>query len=196
MAAVPEGELPVPEEPRVAGAAGRLLSARDRRVVAVTVSAMELLRPESDLARLLEGVGHVDLLVASEDAPFTGPTPLGMLAGCELDGSPVDDETCPGAGYDEVHADVTRLGIPELYLHRLGLSAPLGPQSDVDLLAALSELVGFDPEPGVYLLGPSVAAGDPTRAAVDRAVQRVAQVYGIPLMRYRCLELSVVAVDT
>ncbi|MDN5751495.1 MAG: hypothetical protein L0H64_23845 [Pseudonocardia sp.] len=168
MAAVPEGELPVPEEPRVAGAAGRLLSARDRRVVAVTVSAMELLRPESDLARLLEGVGHVDLLVASEDAPFTGPTPLGMLAGCELDGSPVDDETCPGAGYDEVHADVTRLGIPELYLHRLGLSAPLGPQSDVDLLAALSELVGFDPEPGVYLLGPSVAAarvGSPAATA-------------------------------
>jgi len=28
---------------------------------------------------------------------------------------------------------------------------------------------------------------------VNRAAQRIAQVYGIPLLRYRCLELSVVA---
>lgn len=192
MVAVSEGELFVPEAPCAVAGPAWAVPARDRRFVAVAVSAMELLRPRSDLARLIEGVGHVDLLVATEDAPADGPAPLGVLAGCELDESPWDDEA--GAdGEDEVRADVARLGMPELYLHRLGLATPLGPQSDEDLLAALSELVGFDPEPGVYLLGPGAAATDPTRAAVDRAVQRIAQVYGIPLLRYRCLELSVVA---
>ena len=79
-------------------------------------------------------------------------------------------------------------------MHRLGLRTPLPTTAEADLVAALSELVGFDPEPGLYLLGP---AGEPgragaERAVVDRAVQRVAQVYGIPLLRYRCHELTVV----
>jgi hypothetical protein len=77
-------------------------------------------------------------------------------------------------------------------VHRLCLPGPLGPHSDGDLVAALSELVGFDPEPGVYLLAPAVDPSDPGRATVNRVAARIAQVYGIPLLRYRCLELTAV----
>jgi hypothetical protein len=64
------------------------------------------------------------------------------------------------------------------------------PGAEADLVAAMSELVGFDPEPGVYCLAPTPS--DPGRVAAARAAQRIAQVYGIPLLRYRCLELSLV----
>ena len=60
-------------------------------------------------------------------------------------------------------------------------------------MAALSELVGFDPEPGVYCLAPAPRRR-PTWAArsLASAARRIAQVYGLPLLRYRSLELAVV----
>ena len=42
---------------------------------------------------------------------------------------------------------------------------------------------------------PRPPPGDGNRAAVNRAARRIAQVYGIPLLRYRCLELTVVGED-
>lgn len=200
MVAVPEGEFRLPDPSRVTGYDA--VPVRERRFVAVTVSAVELLRPGSDLVRLIEGTGHVDVLVAADDSPVDAPSPLGVLAGCD-----VDDPQCRGAGSDPDDDDpddddpddggpddgFAALGLPDLHVHRLGLRAPLGPHSDADLVAALSELVGFDPEPGVYLLGPATAPADPGRAAVDRAVQRIARVYGIPMLRFRCHELTVVA---
>ena len=74
----------------------------------------------------------------------------------------------------------------------MALPGPLTGAAEPDLVAALSELVGFDPEPGVQILAPVTPPGDPQRSVVDRAVQRIVQVYGLPLQRYRCLELSVV----
>jgi hypothetical protein len=183
---------------------------RDRRAVAVAVSAMELLRPESDLARLLESFGSVDLLLAAEDtAP--GPCAVGVLGPADAD--PVDgpgaegllenrddeDEDDDDLGYDdldEVRRGVAALEIADLQLHRLCLRLPFGAGADGDLVAAMSELVGFDPEPGVYCLAPAPSPSDPARAVVNGAAQRIAQVYGIPLLRYRCLELSVVGEDT
>lgn len=204
MVAVPEGGFSAPEVPRAAGGPGGSVPVRERRFVAVAVSAMELLRPESDLVRLVEGAGYVDVLLASEDAPVASPAPLGVLSGCAAeyddpgpDGDGPDgdgpgcDDRCDD-GHDEVAAWLAGSGMAELHLHRLGLRGPLGPQSDADLVAALSELVGFDPEPGLYLLAPATDPVDPGRAAVDRAAARIAQVYGIPLLRYRCLELTVV----
>ena len=41
-------------------------------------------------------------------------------------------------------------------------------------------------------LAPVPLPSDPARAAIERAVWRIAQVYSLPLQRYRCLELSVV----
>ena len=93
---------------------------------------------------------------------------------------------------DDVRAAVAQLGLDELHVHRLGLRPPLGTAADGDLVAALSELVGFDPEPGVQCLAPVPLPTDPARAAIERAVWRIAEVYGLPVQRYRCLELSVV----
>jgi hypothetical protein len=157
-----------------------------RRVVAVAVSPMELLRPESDLARLAEGFPHVDLLVAGDSPEFDAE--IGDEYG---DHDEYDDDWFDRAA-DEVREAIARLGLPGLRLHRLGLRQPYPVTAEADLVAAMSELVGFDPEPGVYCLAPTPDPDDQPRAVVNRAAQRIAQVYGIPLLRYRCLELSVV----
>jgi len=167
MVAVPE--MPVSEPVVVPTTVGSAVPAS--RAVAVTVSPMELLRPESHLAELIAGFAQVELLVAADD---TQP-------------DPDDDLDDPG---EELRASAARLDLPGLALHRLGLPNPLPVTAENDLVAALSELVGFDPEPGLYCLAP--AAADPARSVVERAVQRIAQVYGIPLLRYRGLELAVV----
>ncbi len=191
MVAVPEGRPTVPAVGQV-GPAPSPVPARDRRFVALAVDATELLRPASDLVRLVEGARYVDVLLARELEPVGAPAPLGILAGAEPPATgpaaPEDDED--ETGHAALLADIGRLGVPELYVHRLGLPAVTGPGAEADLVAGLSELVGFDPEPGVYLLGPT--GGGAGRAALRRAVERVAQVYGIPVLRYRCLELTVV----
>ena len=46
--------------------------------------------------------------------------------------------------------------------------------------------------PGVQCLAPVPLPNDPARAAIERAVWQIAQVYTLPVQRYRCLELSVV----
>jgi hypothetical protein len=163
-----------------------------RRVVAVAVSAMELLRPGSDLVRMIDGAGYVDLLLACEDERVAEPSPVGVLGGGELDAAEWIDDEDDDDDVDELRAAVDLLGIDELHLHRLALPAPLGVTADPDLVAALSELVGFDPEPGVRVVAPLPSPADPGRSAIDRAVRQIVQVYSLPLQRYRCLELSVV----
>jgi hypothetical protein len=171
MVAVPE--MPV-SEPVAWAATGRSAGPASR-AVAVTVSPMELLRPESDLARLVAGFPQVELLVVADDGDEAT--------------DPEDEDDRAG---EELRESVAQLGLPGLALHRLGLPNPLPASAEGDLVAALSELVGFDPEPGVYCLAPVQAPDDPARSVVDRAAQRIARVYGIPLLRYRCLELAVV----
>ena len=146
----------------------------DRRVVAVAPDAMELLRPGSDLARLLESFGRADVLLVAEDVPIA------------VDDDDPDDWTNDGEAVDEVRARAEALEHPDLTVHRLGL--PISADAEDELVAAMSELVGFDPEPGVYCLVPATPAG----GVLERAAQRIAKVYGLPLLRYRCLELSVV----
>jgi len=148
----------------------------DRRVVAVAPDAMELLRPGSDLVRLLESFGRADVLLAAEDVPIA------------VDEADPGDWARDGEVVDEVRLAAAALRHPDLVVHRLGLEQPISSGTEDEIVAALSELIGFDPEPGVYCLAPSGPAGD----AIARAIQRVAQVYGLPLLRYRCLELSVV----
>jgi hypothetical protein len=164
-----------------------------RRVVAIAVTPMELLRPGSDLVRMIDGAGYVDLLLACEDEPVAEPSPVGVLGGGALDPCFGDDDTDDEpADVDDLLAAANLLGLDELHLHRLALSAPLGAAAEPDLVAALSELVGFDPEPGVRVLAPVSLPGDPQRTVVERAVRQIVQVYGLPLQHYRCLELSVV----
>src|ERR1700754_5032431 len=178
MVAVPE--IPF-SAPMATSAIGKPpVSLHQRRAVAVAVTAMELLRPESDLARRVVAFPHVDLLVVGDD-----PGSASVVETLDSYGEAYDD------GH-EVRADVERLGLPGLELHRLALRQPLGPAAEHDVVAAISELVGFDPEPSVYCLAPVSAPADAARAVVNRAARRIAQVYGIPLLRYLCLELSVV----
>jgi hypothetical protein len=184
MVAVPEIPLSAPV---ASVATGGSAVPTHRRVVAVAVSPMELLRPESDLARLVEGFPQVDLLVAGEDVPTTG-------FGGGYDSGDYDDydDDWFDSTAAEVREGIAQLGIPGLHMHRLGLCPPYPMTAEDDLVAAMSELIGFDPEPGVYCVAPVPAQNDPPRSVVNRAAQRIAQVYGIPLLRYRCLELSVV----
>jgi hypothetical protein len=164
-----------------------------RRVVAIAVTPMELLRPGSDLVRMIDGAGYVDLLLACEDEQVAEPSPVCVLGGGALDPCLEDDiDDDEPADVDDLLASANLLGLGELHLHRLALPAPLGAAAEPDLVAALSELVGFDPEPGVRVLAPVTLPGDPQRTVVERAVRQIVQVYGLPLQRYRCLELSVV----
>ena len=151
----------------------------DRRVVAIAVDAVELLRPESDLARLLESFGRADVLLAAEDLP---------AAAVEDPDDDPDDWVRDSEAVDEVRLGTAALRHPDLVVHRLALDAPLNEDVEDDLVAALSELVGFDPGRGVYCLAPAT----PVDGVLVRAAQRIARVYGLPLLRYRCLELSLV----
>jgi hypothetical protein len=152
----------------------------DRRVVAIALDAVELLRPESDLARLLDSFGRVDVLLAAEDLPVAS-------VGAESEDDP-DDWAQDDEVVDEVKMATAALGHPDLEVHRLALRPPLGPEAEDDLVAALSELIGFDPEPGVYCLSPAT----PADGVLVRATRRIARTYALPLLRYRCLELSLV----
>ncbi|MCF7553343.1 hypothetical protein [Pseudonocardia sp. WMMC193] len=170
-----------------------------RRLVAVAVSPMELLRPESDLARIIGESGRVDLLIARDDAPSPAevPGPLVSPEAVWVDPDDLDeDEDYPGFDEDDeddgVAAAVAALDLPDLRVHRLGLPGRLGADAADVLVAALSELVGFDPEPGVYCVSPAPAPGDPERSAVVAAAQRIGRAYGVPMLRYKSLELSVV----
>lgn len=157
----------------------------DRRVVAIAPDAVELLRPGSDLARLMESFGRADVLLVAEDVPrFAEATDD---PDDDLDDD-LDDWTRDAEAVDEVRERAAVLLHPDLVVHRLGLSLPLAPTDESELVAALSELVGFDPEDGVYCLAPAC----PASSVISRAAERIAQVYGLPLLRYRCLELSVV----
>jgi len=168
-----------------------------RRVVAVAASATELLRPRSDLARILESFDRVDLLLVADEDEHGGGVVALPVAGVdvqspEVDGEPdddeVDDDLDPAV---EIERAIATLGLPQVRAHRLGLPAAFGREALADIVAALSELVGFDPEPGVYCLAPALA-GDAAGNTVTRAARRIAQVYGLPMLSYRRMQLAVV----
>lgn len=204
MVAVPEERILVhPVSP--ADPSGRSEPVAGRRVVAVAGSATELLRPRSDLARLLESFDRVDLLLVADEHEHGGGVVALPVAGAPAV-DPVDfdeqwdDRDCADECADEDDDDpaavldraVAALGLADVTVHRLGLAPTFGGEAESDIVAALSELVGFDPEPGVYCLAPA-AENETAGCPVTRAARRIAQVYGLPLLSYRCMELSVVA---
>jgi hypothetical protein len=205
MVAVPEACVTAPAVGVGDGAPAA--PAHCHRAVGIAGSTTELLRPESDLLRMISGIPHVDLLVAAADRPVSAPgapAPLGPdrppspsdLDLYAADPFPVEDDLDEGEEADayraEIEAEVAALGLPGLHVHHLDLPAPLGADTEPDLVAALSELVGFDPEPGVHCLAPAAAASDAERSVLAGAARRIARIYGLPLRRYRGLELAVV----
>jgi hypothetical protein len=186
MSAVPEGPASSASAAvfaMVAGPVAPPVRDADRRVVAIAIDAVELLRPGSDLARLLDSFGRADVLLAAEDLPVAD------IDGPEDD---PDDWTRDCEVVDEVRAGTAALRHPDLVVHRLALRPPLEDAVEDDLVAALSELIGFDPGPGVYCLAPAT----PSDGVLVEAARRIARVYGLPLLRYRCLELSLVDPET
>jgi hypothetical protein len=196
MSAVPFVRITsIPTSPSVidmARAAAAAVADR-RRVVAAAVSASELLRSGSDLARILRGFPQADLLLATDEPRLQpvriavpappGPVDIDDLPPVELDRHAVEQELeLPTA------VAIDDLALPGLQAHRLDLPVPLLRAAEDDLVAGLSELIGFDPEPGVVCLAPEPV--DQSSAVVSAAAQRVAQVYGLPLLRFRSPELA------
>lgn len=129
---------------------------RARQVVAVTVHLPEfLLATAGLLQRLAAAKIQVDVLVAGA--------------------------ATPGADRSAAIA-LSRLEVPGVRRHRLALPLPIGPDRADDLLAGLSELVGFDPEPGVFCMAPAVGGG--SGEALAEAAERICEVYQLPLLRY------------
>jgi hypothetical protein len=129
-----------------------------RRVVAVTVYLPELLLDAAGLLQRLGAAGvPIDVLVAA-----TSDDPADEAAGVGL----------------------RELRVAGLLRHRLALPAPFGADREDDLVAAMSELIGFDPEPGVYCVAPCADGLESSRETVGDAAGRIARVYGLPLVRF------------
>lgn len=172
MVAVVEDGFSPPEQ--------RRSPSRLHRIVAVALSPDEV-GPGSELLGRLIGVEHVDLLLVTD----------GDESGHSADDSPDDEDEDedeidgPDPG-DRVRAFAARLDL-RLDVHRLALPAPAGarPHDVDDLVAAISELVGFDPEPGVGCVVPGTrSTNDPADHMVGRAVERIVAAYRLPLLTY------------
>lgn len=187
MVAVAGADIRIPGQAR-----GRAV----RQLVAVATSPREL-RPGSDLVARFAGIGRIDLLLLTDGDPPAA--------------DPYDDpdDTVPDPGV-RFRALAANLGLPRLDVHRLALPGPPRVEDVDDIVAAVSELVGFDPEPGVGCLVPVGAAPartpqvrtpsartppartpptgarpeDPADLAVARAIARIAAVYRLPIRTY------------
>ncbi|HTK67598.1 MAG TPA: hypothetical protein VL595_34820 [Pseudonocardia sp.] len=132
---------------------------RCQRVVAVTVHLPEFLLAAAGSLQRLDAAG----------------VPIDLL---ELAWIDVAAERAASAALDCLElAGLTR--------HRLALPVPFGVERTGDVVAAMSELIGFDPEPGVFCLVPG--NGDGSRAAyqaVEAASALVGDAYRIRIMSY------------
>lgn len=162
-----------------------------RRLVAVAVSSDDVRNPDSDLRQVAAAADEIDVLVARVDDPGAARRAL------PADALDYVDETVDET-VDELPAGYTvplPAGGPSdpdlpagLHLHHLDLRWRVQEADEPDLVAALSELIGFDPDDQVFCVAPAAGpdgASDPEQSAVGRAVRRVARVYGLPVLHYR-----------
>lgn len=149
---------------------------RPRRLVAVALTAAESARAGGPLAALSGATGETDLLVVRDD-PAGTRRPLTPAEARELLAAEGDVEDVP----------VEALPVERVRVHRLGLRWAVQDGDEADLVAALSELVGFDPDDDTWCVAPAPAGpvADPEIEVVRRAVRRVARVYGLPVLPYR-----------
>jgi len=148
------------------------------RLVALAVTPAQL-DPASPLAVRLAPSCEVDLLLLT-DGVSTPPDAM------DLAGDADDEDDGCDAG-PRLRMLAAAMGVPRLTLHRLALAAPLGAGHADDVVAAVSELVGFDPEPGVACVVPAAAMSTPTNPTdllLDRVVERIVGVYRLPLLTY------------
>ena len=156
--------------------------ARPRRLVAVALTEAESARAGSALAELSGRTGETDLLVVRTDPAG----PLRLVEPVDAEDYPGDDPASDPDG-SPITMPVTRVPSVPVRLHRLGLRWTVQDADEPDLVAALSELVGFDPDDDTYCVAPAPSGEpiDPEIEVVRRAVRRVARVYGLPVLPYR-----------
>lgn len=136
-----------------------LALSRCSRVVAVTVRLPEFLLAAAGTVQRMEAAG----------------IPIDLL---ELSWQHSVAERAAGAALD-------RLESTGLTRHRLALPTPFGVERTADVLAAMSELIGFDPEPGVICLVPgSGEANRPAFQAIAAATQVITDAYRTRIVRY------------
>ncbi|MBP2370544.1 hypothetical protein [Pseudonocardia parietis] len=154
--------------------------ARPRRLVAVALTESESVRAGGALAELSGGTGETDLLVVRTDP--VGP--LRLVEPADAEDYPADEASDPDDS--PMTMPVTRVPAIPVRLHRLGLRWTVQDADEPDLVAALSELVGFDPDDGTYCVAPASIGPvvDQEIEVVRRAVRRVARVYGLPVLPY------------
>lgn len=144
--------------PACAGALPLAFS-RCTRVVAVTARLPEFLLAAAGAVQRLGAAGvPVDLLELSWQHVAAERAAVAALARLESTG-------------------VTR--------HRLALPTPFGVERTDDVLAAMSELIGFDPEPGVVCLVPG--SGEASRSAfpaIQAATEAITGAYRLRVVRY------------
>ncbi|MBV9313695.1 MAG: hypothetical protein JO100_08030 [Pseudonocardia sp.] len=133
---------------------------RCQQVVAVTVRLPEFLLAAAGLMQRLDAAGVsislLELAVLDTRAERAARSALSSLALVRLDRS------------------------------RLGLPASFGLECADVVVAAISELIGFDPEPGVCCLVPAVGDGSqPSHQAVAEAAKVIANAYRrVQLIRF------------
>ncbi|WP_226360017.1 hypothetical protein [Pseudonocardia sp. ICBG1142] len=130
-------------------------------------------------------------MVRDDPAPVRRPlTPAQarelLAAEDDLDDD-TEDGTQDGSGDGTGDVPVVMLPVERVRVHRLGLRWAVQDGDEADLVAALSELVGFDPDDDTWCVAPAAAGpvSDPEIEVVRRAVRRVARVYGLPVLPYR-----------
>jgi LmbE family N-acetylglucosaminyl deacetylase len=83
----------------------------------------------------------------------------------------------PSLRRNQILAAYRRLGVPEVRRHRLHLESGKVTDSQPDLVAAFSELVGHDCYPGLWCLAPWRRDGHPDHDAVGLVAEAVCQSY-------------------
>jgi LmbE family N-acetylglucosaminyl deacetylase len=99
-------------------------------------------------------------------------------------GVPVSVLAATDTGAEYLAAAYRALGLTGVRRYRLGLPGGCVEAAEHDVLAAVSELVGFaDPE-GLWCLAPWELDGHPDHDAVGRAAATACSAYQLPLLRY------------
>lgn len=99
-------------------------------------------------------------------------------------GVPVSILAVTGTGAQYLAAAYRTLGLTGVRRYRLGLPGGCVEAAEHDVMAAVSELVGFaDPE-GLWCLAPWELDGHPDHDAVGRAAATACSAYRLPLLRY------------
>lgn len=99
-------------------------------------------------------------------------------------GVPVSILAVTDTGAEHLAAAYRALGLTGVRRYRLGLPGGRVEAAEHDVMAAVSELVGFAEPEGLWCLAPWELDGHPDHDAVGRATATACSAYRLPLLRY------------